>query len=161
MKTSRHSVSVKVREKGCTLTPDYWKTHYSYGSGNYENAWSKILPYGENSIFYLSNQEYYKVLWTAPDNNVYYILSSAYIAAKLNVLNGANLPTTLECPVDSKNLPSDVSDSINLAESLFNKYTPQQISKLKESDNLRRQFMATASKLENYNNGYIGPGHCS
>ncbi len=72
------------------------------------------------------------------------------MAAYLNTLNDASVPT-------------EVQDALDAAEDLFNTYTPAQIAALKgKSGNaLRSQFLELATILDNYNNGFIGPGHCS
>ena len=102
---------------------------------------------GENTIFFLSGQSYYNVLWTSPNGNAYYILAHAYIAAKLNQLNGADFTAA--------------QSAFDTATGLFNTYTPAQIGALRGSSTLRAQFISLATILDNYNNGLIGPGHCS
>ncbi|MGE5249453.1 MAG: hypothetical protein ACM3QS_04490 [Bacteroidota bacterium] len=129
---------------GCTLTPGYWKTHSLRGPAPYDDAWLAIGPAGADTPFFLSGQTYYQVLWTAPSGNPYYILAHAYIAAKLNILNGASSTP-------------DVDAAIAFAESFFNTYTPD--SKL--SKTMRATVIAKAYILDQYNNGFIGPGHCS
>lgn len=127
---------------GCTLTPGYWKTHSSYGPAPYDDTWAKI---GEGTSFFLSGQSYYQVLWTpSAGGNAYYILARAYIAASLNILNGASAPT-------------EVTAALDWAETFFGTYTPT--STLSRS--VRSQALSYASLLDSYNNGYIGPGHCS
>jgi len=126
---------------GCSLTPGYWKTHSSYGPAPYDNTWASL---GENTTFFLSGKTYYQVLWTNPSGgNAYYILAHAYIAAVLNNLNGADT--------------SAVSSQIAHAAALFATYTPT--STLSRA--VRADFIATAGILDKYNNGVIGPGHCS
>jgi hypothetical protein len=44
---------------------------------------------------------------------------------------------------------------------MFNTCTPADIAALKENNPLRKQFISLAYTLDQYNNGYIGPGHCS
>ena len=70
-------------------------------------------------------------------------LAHQYIAAKLNILNGAD--TT-----------SEVDDALAWAENFFETYT--QASKL--SKTVKAQATDYATTLDNYNNGLIGPGHC-
>ncbi len=137
------TVSVHVPcEGGCTLTPGYWKTHSKYGPAPYDDTWALI---GEDTPFFLSGQSWYQVLWTPPaGGNAYYILAHQYIAARLNILNGA------------ASTPA-VDDALAWATNFFNTYTPS--SKL--SKTLRAQVISTAYLLDQYNNGYIGPGHCS
>jgi hypothetical protein len=132
---------------GCTLTPGYWKTHSEYGPAPYDDTWASI---GEDTPFFLSGQTYYEVLWTPPTGgNAYYILAHAYIAAELNFLNGAD--------------PSAAQDAFDEATDLFNTYTPEEVAGLKGKvgKELRAQFIDLAEILDDYNNGYIGPGHCS
>jgi hypothetical protein len=130
---------------GCSLTPGYWKTHSAYGPAPYDETWAQI---GEDTLFFLSGQSYYDVLWTSPRGNAYYILAHAYIAAELNFLNGAD--------------PSATQAAFDEATALFSTYTPEDVAnaKGKNGKELRDQFIAAATILDNYNNGYIGPGHC-
>jgi hypothetical protein len=126
----------------CTLTPGYWKTHSKYGPAPYDSTWALL---GEDNLFFLSGATNYQVLWSSPSGgNAYYILAHAYIAAKLNILNGAS--TT-----------SSVDAALSFAESFFNTYSPA--STLSRS--VRNAAIAQAEVLDNYNNGLIGPGHCS
>jgi hypothetical protein len=128
---------------GCTLTQGYWKTHSRYGPAPYDDAWWLV---GEETAFYLSGNTWYGVLRTPPRGNVYYILAHQYIAARLNVLNGAS--TTPE-----------VADALAEAGVFFGAYTPVQAAAL--SKPLRARYIAVAGVLGRYNEGEIGPGHCS
>lgn len=130
---------------GCTLTPGYWKTHSRYGPAPYDSTWALI---GENTPFYLSGKTWYQTLWTSPQGNAYYILSFQYIAARLNILNGASAP-------------SSVQSALSTAEALFFTYTPAQIGALSGTQAPRPTFISLATTLANYNTGLIGPGHCS
>lgn len=126
----------------CTLTPGYWKTHSKYGPAPYDSTWALL---GEDNPFFLSGKTNYQVLWTSPSGgNAYYILAHAYLAAKLNILNGAS--TT-----------SSVDAALFYAESFFNTYTPSSTL----SRTVRNAAIQQAEVLDNYNNGVIGPGHCS
>ena len=136
-------VQVPTR-RGCTLTPGYWKTHSSYGPAPYDDTWAII---GEDTTFYKSTQSWYKVLWTQPKKgNVYYILAFQYIAAKLNIAAGASST-------------AEVNAALVLAETFFNAKTPTEALAL--SKQVRNFYVGLASILDSYNNGYIGPGHCS
>lgn len=83
---------------GCTYTQGYWKTQVSYllrpqFSKKRDSAWDLIDGAGtanENAIFFLSDMSYIMVMWTPPRGNAYYNLAHQYIAAKLNVLDGAD-----------------------------------------------------------------------
>jgi hypothetical protein len=132
-------------EAGCTLTPGYWKTHSIYGPAPHDPTWALI---GEDTPFFLSAQSYYEVLWTEPrGGNAYYILARAYIAARLNVLAGASVP-------------SDVETVLNSAADLFGTYTPEYIGGLGGDNDLRKRFVRMAAILDDYNNGLTGPGDC-
>jgi hypothetical protein len=125
---------------GCTLTPGYWKTHSAYGPAPYDDTWAII---GEDTPFFFSGKTYYEALWTSPRGNAYYILAHAYIAAELNQLNGADIPAEVLAAFDDATV-------------LFQTYSPDDVR-----GGVRHQFIALAELLDAYNNGYIGPGHCS
>jgi hypothetical protein len=146
--TGSDSWSVKITVPcagGCSLTPGYWKTHSSYGPAPYDDTWEQI---GEDTLFFSSGQSYYQVLWTSPSGgNAYYILAHAYIAARLNQLNGADFTAA--------------QAAFNQATALFSNpaNTPAAVGALKGS--VRNTWIDLASTLDNYNNGLIGPGHCT
>ena len=131
---------------GCSLTPGYWKTHSSYGPASYDDTWALV---GEDTAFFSSGKTYYQALWTSPQGNAYWILAHAYIAAKLNQLNGADFTAA--------------QAAYNSATALFGNpaYTPAYIGGLNGDSSLRQTFISLATILDNYNNGLIGPGHCS
>lgn len=132
---------------GCNLTPGYWKTHSDRGPAPYDDAWA-LLANDEDTAFFGSGKTYYQALWTAPGGNAYYILAHAYIAAQLNQLNGASIPT-------------NVLTAFNSATTLFNGYTPAAVAALRGNSPVRAQFISLAGILDAYNNGITGPGHCS
>ncbi len=133
-------------DKGCTLTPGYWKTHSMYGPAPYDDTWAQI---GEDSTFFYSGKSYYNVLWTSSaGGNAYYILARAYIAAELNQLNGASVP-------------AEVATAFAAATALFDNpaHTPAYVGGLKGS--ARATWINLAYVLDRYNNGLYGPMHCS
>jgi hypothetical protein len=141
------SVAIDVAcSEGCSLTPGYWKTHSSYGPAPDDDTWA-LLPQGADTAFFLSGKSYYQVLWTAPLGNAYYVLAHAFIAARLNGLNGADLGA--------------VAGEMQSAQSVFEAYTPAIVGSLKKSSALRAYIISLATTLDAYNNGLIGPGHCS
>jgi hypothetical protein len=130
--------------EGCTLTQGYWKTHSEYGPAPYDETWA-MLPYGANTPFYISGQSYYQVLWTPPKGgNVYYILAHQFIAAQLNQLNGSAST-------------ADVAAAMAWADGFFSSHTPG--DKFSKAEKLMAN--SYADLLDQYNNGLIGPGHCS
>jgi hypothetical protein len=132
---------------GCTLTPGYWKTHSEYGPAPYDDTWA-LLPLGADMPFFGTGYTYYEILRMPPKGgNAYVILAHAYIAAELNVLNGAFIP-------------SDVLNYWTEAGDLLVEYEDKvDIPKKEKQD--RAQAIYLAGILDDYNNGYIGPGHCS
>jgi hypothetical protein len=136
---------------GCTLTPGYWKTHSKYGPAPTDSNWYNLgnvdgdaVSEGQDETFFLSGKTYYQVLWTPPQGNAYYILAHAYIAAKLNIVNGTSST-------------SQVNAAITFAETFFSTRTPA--SSLTKQQ--RNEAIVYAATLDNYNNGITGPGHCS
>ena len=131
---------------GCTLTQGYWKTHSKYGPAAKPDPTWNLLPggLGPDTTFFLSGQTWYQVFWTAPKGNPYYILADQYMAARLNILNGAS------------STPA-VDTAIAWATTFFTTYTPS--SSL--SSSVKSAALAAATTLGSYNEGAIGPGHCS
>jgi hypothetical protein len=133
-------------EGGCTLTPGYWKTHSEYGPAPYDDTWA-LLPAGADTPFFGTGITYYQALWTEPQGgNAYFILAHAYIAAELNVLNGASIPP-------------DALDAWIQAQSLLIAYEGTMEIPKQTAD--RELAIHLAEILDAYNNGLIGPGHCS
>lgn len=133
--------------RGCTYTAGYWKNHTKYGAPKRDDTWDKIGAEAEDTRFFLSDQSYLEVMKTSKKGNGYYILAFQYIAAKLNVLAGASAP-------------DEVTEAITESEKLFGEYTPEEISRLKGNNTLRKEFLKYAELFDDYNNGRIGPGHC-
>ncbi|MER3418426.1 MAG: hypothetical protein C4343_04850, partial [Chloroflexota bacterium] len=132
---------------GCTLTQGYWKTHSVYGPAKPSDPTWNLLPgaQGANTPFFTSGQTWYQVFWTNPKGgSAYYILAHQYMAAKLNILAGAASTPQVDA-------------TIAWAETFFGTYGPN--STLSKA--VRQQAIAAAGLLGSYNEGTIGPGHCS
>jgi hypothetical protein len=126
---------------GCTLTQGYWKTHSEYGPAAHpDDTWDSVG--GPDASFYLSGKTWYEVFWTAPAGNAYYNLAHQFMAAKLNVLAGAD--TT-----------ANVDAALAAAHTFFSTYTPSSWPKAQKNT-----ILGYANTLDQYNNGVIGPGHC-
>ncbi len=140
-----HTVTVTVPNDGygCTLTQGYWKTHSLKGPAPYDSAWALLGPCEQNTAFFGSGKSWYQVFWTPPAGNAYFILAHQYMAAKLNVLNGAAKPAA-------------VTNALASAEALFTGASGTTLSKTAATS--AKQLAAT---LDAYNNGVTGPGHCS
>jgi hypothetical protein len=131
---------------GCTLTQGYWKTHSEYGPAPYDDTWAE-LPDGADTPFFGTGSSYYEILWMPPKGgNAYLILAHQYIAAELNQLNGAYVP-------------SEVQDAMDQAEALLIEY--QYDLSIPKRGGDRALAIELYELLDDYNNGYIGPGHCS
>lgn len=123
-------------DSGCTLTQGYWKNHTS--------NWPS--PYSPSATFYLSGQTWLEVFNTSPNGSGYYILAVQFMAAKLNIANGAGAPASIL---------TALSDS----ETFFLNNTPASCTAANFNCN---QQKATAAVLDDYNNGIYngGPPHC-
>jgi hypothetical protein len=145
------SIPVIVPCEGCTLTQGYWKTHSSYGPAPNDPDWFNLgdadgdgVSEGPNETFFLSGTSWYRVFWTSPKGNAYFILADQYMAAKLNIAGGTFAPAS-------------VTTAITWAEThFFNLYTPSNWP-----SSLRATAIDAATTLAAYNTGAIGPGHCS
>jgi hypothetical protein len=143
--TATHTVDVTVDcPQGCTLTQGYWKTHSSYGPApmDLSGAWEAIG--GPDTPFHTSGKSWYQLFWTPPaGGNAYIQLAHQYMAASLSIEAGAN--------------PSAVATVLKAAEGFFATHTPTTtLTRAK-----RNEVQGWASMLDDYNNGLIGPGHCS
>ncbi|HEX6323878.1 MAG TPA: hypothetical protein VFZ36_09145 [Vicinamibacterales bacterium] len=127
---------------GCAYSQGYWSTHSSQGPAKYDSTWAKI---GENTPFYKSGNSYIAEIGMPAKGNAYRILSSQFIAAKLNMLAGAAAPAGVD---------------MGAIESFYALYTPAQVDAMKGSDAVRKQALAWASTLDSYNNGRLNVSHC-
>lgn len=131
---------------GCTLTQGYWKTHSREGPAPYDVAWKNLGALEEDTPFFSSGLTWYTVFWMPPSGgNAWIQLAHQYMAAKLNILDGA--ATT----------PA-VTAAIAYAESFFATYTTPSTTL---SKTVKAAAQSRASTLDQYNNGLIGPGHCN
>lgn len=117
----------------CTYTQGYWKNH--------PQDWPVTeLTLGDTTYTLWQAIE---ILKTPPRGNVTYILAHQLIAAKLNIANGAD--------------DTAVATTISEADTWLTHYPPG--SSVPRSE--RATATALARYLDQYNNGLIGPGHCS
>ena len=133
---------------GCTLTQGYWKTHNaSFKGGAPVDAGWELLAGGlkENTLFFATGKTWFAIFNTPPKGNVYFNLAHQYMAAKLNILNGAS-PTPA------------VSAAITSAEALFTSNSIAQAALLKGG--AKTSWTNLAGTLGSFNEGLIGPGHC-
>ncbi len=163
--------------EGCTLTQGYWKTHSAYGPAPYDDNWARVGNIddagwnalglsdvcpgeghcGEDTPLF-GGDTWYNVFWTPPaGGNVYYSLAHQYMAATLNVLNGAAIP-------------AHVNDAREEATDLFGRCGAEDFERTRrgrwgrdggacEGDRARANELA--GLLDSYNNGNEGVLHCS
>ncbi len=119
---------------GCTYTQGYWKNHSAAGPAPYDDGW-KALAGGleHNTIFFASGKTWLALFRTPVRGSAYVALAHQYMAAKLNVLNGAAAS-------------ANVLAALVTAESYFS------------GNNV--SITGLAGLLDNYNNGLLGTPHC-
>lgn len=139
--TATVQVTVACPQLGCTLTQGYWKTHSEFGPARYDDTWA-LLPDGASTTFFSSGLTWHRMFWTPPAGNAYFNLAHQYAAATLNGLNGADT--------------SAVAAQLAAAQALLSSTTPATMTRAQA-----RAALPLASVLDQYNNGLIGPGHCS
>ena len=156
--SATYTISIDVPcPQGCTLTWGYWKTHNEsfWGGAPPDPTWELLGDVDldgteefEGEDFFLSGMTYFEVLTTPVAGNQYFNLAHQYIAAQLNMLDGAD--------------GSVIQDEFDDATALFETYTDEYVATLKGKNGkeLRAQFVALAGTLASYNEGDIGPGHC-
>jgi len=127
-------------DQGCSLTIGYWKTHSIYGPAQYDDTWAGY----QDVPFYGNGVTWYQMIQMNPvGGNPYIQLARQYIGAKLNQANGADV--------------SAIASTLASAETWLSGYTyTATFTKAQKS-----AMVALASTLDQYNNGLIGPGHCS
>lgn len=139
--TATVDVQVPSLNSGCTLTQGYWKTHSDQGPAPYDDAWKKLGDLEEETPFYASGQTWLQVFNTSPKGNAYYILAVQYMAATLNVANGASATP-------------EVTKAIADAKAIFEVSTGTAVADANTAKSL-------ATVLAAYNEGKVGPGHCT
>jgi len=121
---------------GCTYTQGYWKTHGPNDGSKLDPTWN-LLNDGTHTAAGLE-----AILETETDGDPWLILAHQYIAATLNVLDGAGLPTA-------------VKDDYEAATELIHSYSQGAVP-----DNMKAAFIAASEVLDDYNNGRLGIPHC-
>lgn len=121
--TDTATATVTVKQNGCTFTQGYWKNH--------PGAWPALpAPYTQAS--------WLNIFGSPVKGNGWISLAHQYMAATLNILNGANPAAISSIYGDVKNLIDNDPDQ---------KLKPNEVS-------------SYVGKLDAFNQGKIGPGHC-
>lgn len=145
------TVFVEIPCEGCTFTIGYWKTHAGF-TGNNPDVVTPLLPQwlgtlgGAKSIQVTTAAQAVEILnFNGVASNGINRLYAQLLAAKLNIENGAD--------------PSAVASVIAAADAFLATHNASDWDSLTRLQrNLVNQWQTT---LDNYNNGLIGPGHCS
>jgi hypothetical protein len=139
------SVTVEVPcTFGCSLTQGYWKTHSIVGPAPYDDTWALK---GESTQFFQSGYTWHSVLLAPVKGDPWLILARQYVAAVMNGLNGADL--------------SAIAADLAAATALLDLYDSNPYGSGSMGKAAKAQAITLAGKLDAYNNGAIGPGHCS
>ena len=126
-------ISTTSQVQNCTYTQGYWKNHTS--------AWpSGSIKLG--TVTYTPAQ-LLSILNKSAGGNGLIILAHQLIAAKLNIMNGAN--------------SSAVASTITAADALIGGLICPPVGSGSLSPSSTNSLATT---LDNYNNGLVGPGHC-
>ncbi len=149
------SIPVNVPCGGCTLTIGYWKTHADPTSPrNNPDATLKVLksvggtiwlgtPGGTQSVA-VTKDNVVSILKFDGTNGIKK-LQAQLLGAKLNIANGAD--------------GTAVQSTIQAADLFLAKYGASDWSSLSKTQ--KQKVLNWMTTLDDYNNGRLGPGHCS
>lgn len=147
---SSWTIDVHVPCNGCTLTIGYWKTHAGFGPQ--PDMVTPLLPIwlgtagGQKSIQVTTASQAVTILnFQDQASNGIAKLYAQLLAAKLNIANGAD--------------KSSVVSTINAADTFLATHSAADWNSLNKVQ--KNQVLNWATILDNYNNGLIGPGHCT
>lgn len=140
--------------EGCTLTQGYWKSHTRDGFNGFQHLQIQTLidasPDGKillGDMEVSTVEEANAVFIAAQGNDMIAKLKSQLLTAKLNILSSA--------------VETDIADTIVDADAFLSGLTVDEIPKGKAGQVLRDQATQLIAELDAYNNGDIGPGHCT
>jgi roadblock/LC7 domain-containing protein len=138
---------------GCTLTIGYWKNHAGF-TGNNADMITPLLtpalylgnPGGLTTIQVTSAAQAVGILnFNGVASNGINKLQGQLLGAKLNIRSGAN--------------PTAIAGTIVAADNFLSMHSSASWSSLTKTQ--QQQVLGWMTALDNYNNGLIGPGHCS
>lgn len=152
--TRNDSASVEIYTcqcpTGCTLTIGFWKTHAGFHGKNPDRV-SPYLPIwlgtagGAKSVQVTTAAQAVEILsFSGNASNGINKLYAQLLAAKLNIANGAD--------------GSAIAATIAAADAFLANNSSSDWSSLSKAQ--QKQVLNWMTTLDNYNNGYIGPGHC-
>lgn len=132
----------------CTLSQGYWKNHSEYGPAAHPDAAWLLLAQGPETPFFETGMTWVEVFKQNPKGgNAYIILAHQYAAAWLSGMHGADV--------------SSVVPELQRAIELLDQYdgNPDAMSAVAEA--VRQEFLDIAERLDDFNNGRVGPPACS
>jgi hypothetical protein len=136
---------------GCTLTIGYWKTHAGFTGNNADMVTQRLpiwlgTPGGAKSVHVTTASQAVTLLSMSGEaSNGINKLYAQLLGAKLNIASGAD--------------GSAVSATIAAADTFLSTRNAADWSSLTKAQ--KAQVLSWATALDNYNNGLLGPGHCS
>ena len=135
--------------EGCTRTIGFWKNHAGFGPQ--DDVLSQYLPItlgngGGESIVVEDAATAVMILTMGKDNaeNGIHKLMAQLLAAKLNIEAGASF--------------GDISDYLDAADDFLTDYSSDDWYELDED--MQQYVLDLKDMFDDYNNGYVGPGHC-
>jgi len=137
--------------EGCTLTQGYWKSHTGANFNGFQHLQLQNLIDAAGGSISLGTmeittvEEANAVFLAAQGDDLIAKLKSQLLAAILNILSSAD--------------GTDIEDTIDDADAFLSANSV--IPKGKTGSALRAEATALISALDAYNNGDIGPGHCT
>jgi len=150
------TIDINVPCGGCTLTIGYWKTHADPSSPRANNDYTlELLAAQPNGTIWLGTLNGAKSVPVTSSNVVSILkfdgsngikkLQAQLLAAKLNIANGAD--------------DSAVQNTISAADLFLAQNGANGWDNLNKAK--KQQVLSWMNTLDRYNNGLIGPGHCS
>ena len=141
----RFEVSSTPPQDGCSHTIGYWKTHAGFGPQ--ADVVSQYLPIMLGSMEVTDAGMAVDVLtmktYGAPKNGITKLMAQL-LGAKLSIADGAS--------------ESDIASEIADADAFLTTYDWTDWNSL--SKDQKNEVLNLMSTFDDYNNGYIGPGHC-
>jgi len=144
------SVGIHVPCGGCTLTIGYWKTHAGFGPQ--QDMVTALLPIwlgtsgGAKSVQVTTAAQAVTLLSMSGDaSNGINKLYAQLLGAKLNIKAGAD--------------GSAVASTIAAADAFLATHNAADWSSLSKAQ--RNSVLSWMTTLDGFNNGLVGPGHCS
>jgi len=130
----------------CTLSQGYWKNRSELGKAPYDTTWA-LLPNGANTAFFDTGLTWYTLMHEPPKGgNAYVKLARQFMAAWLNGLHGADLES--------------VVDDVQMAMDLLEEYDGNPSVYDPDDKDLQHQFIELQERLDEFNNGLVGPAKC-